>query len=197
MGFRTAASGGAAAAQSAPREERKAGGRFHGIRPKAASDGPPLLTAGDYIFDFTRTKKNRKSDGLVLDGKVFENSGNFDNETAAGVVGRAFLNFGEYSDEQLVTLAMSVCDVDSAEQLERQEPFYDVLIDALSGVASAEMFCRPGEKDPAFGVNPLAGIRILLKLRENRKGNLDKNGKPYLNAYFERCPEEYKAEAPF
>lgn len=196
MGFRTAATG-STAAQSAPREERKAGGRFHGIRPKAASDGSPLLTAGDYIFDFTKTKKDRKNAMLVLDGKVFENSGNFEKETAAGVVGRCFLHFGEYSDEQLITLAMSVCECDTVDQLERQEPFYDVLIDALSGVASAEMFARPGEKDPAFGVNPLAGVRILLKLRENRKGNLDKNGNPYLNAYFERCPEEYKEQAPF
>ena len=181
---------------SAAAAPRKAGGRFSGIRPKEKV-GVPDLEAGEYILEIVKTRSPRGNTSTCIEGMVVLAEGK--DPTPAGTVGAFYINYGDYSDEALVCLAMAICDCETAEELEVKEPFFDILLDACAQTPTAEMFCKPGETEPYFGVNPAGGVRVHLKLWAGK--NMKNNGKPFLNGVFSRCPDEYKTiaigEPPF
>ncbi len=178
--------------------KKKPGGRFSGIAPRGSNNEPPV-TSGEYILEFIESGLTRKQTCTWLDVFVIYSEGEnaakplTEEEKEKGVSPqklRMFINHGDIGNQVFVSLAMAVCDCASVEELEEAEPDYDELIDAINCKPSAQTFRKEGLSDPAFGVNPLAGMRVYARVWESE--TLAKNGQPYRNAEFGMCPDEYK-----
>jgi hypothetical protein len=178
--------------------KKKPGGRFSGIAPRG-SNNEPLLKAGEYIVEFLESGLTRKQTCTWLDCFVVYSEGATadkpltDEQIAAGETPpklRFFINHGDIGNQTFVSLAMALCECTTVEDLEEGEPDYDELIDAICCKPSAQTFKKPGETEPSFGVNPIAGMRVYMRVWDSQ--TLANGGEPFRNAEFGVCPDEYK-----
>lgn len=171
---------------------KKPGGRFSGIAPRGNTN-EPVLKAGEYILEFIETSENRRKSCLLLDVMVIYAEGEGCSKPEEGKL-RGFINYGDIANQTFVSLAMALCGCATVEQLEVDEPDFDELIDAICCKDSAERFTKPGATEPAFGKNPIAGMRVYARVWDSE--TIAKRGEPYRNFEFGVCPDEWKkAEA--
>lgn len=168
--------------------KKKPGGRFSGIAPRA--ERIPTIKAGEYVLEFVETTQNRKASCLILDVIVVYSEGEGASPPDPATKLRGFINYGDIANQTFVSLAMALCECDTVEALEEAEPDYDELIDAICCKPSAQSFRKPGENDPAFGVNPTAGMRVYARVWAST--TIANGGEPFRNFEFGICPDEYK-----
>lgn len=158
------------------------GGRYAGIRPRPPS--AEKLRAGEYILVGVKSELSRKKGTAMCYAKVEQSTGggDFNNvfrpATTPGEDPRLFMiNFaGKSYDsgiERLLQLTMTVANCATIEQLAKDEPHYDELLDLLA---------HTREHSEHYPDNPLAGVRFWARGRNST--TIADDGEPFVNWEF-------------
>lgn len=165
-------------------QARQPGGKYAGIRPAQPRNNK--LKPGEYIIEFVRTYKSRTEGTFMFDAKVIEvisggSSATQEGETALGLINIAGKSY-DIGMPVLVSLTMSLCNCETQEQLNAEEPEWDLLLDAL---------CEEERGTSSqFGLNPSKDRKVWVRCWHSTKA--DKNGEPYQNFEFRPHSEDGK-----
>jgi hypothetical protein len=181
MSFRNATSSKSAAT---PNQNQGRTNKYAAIRPAQPRNNK--IKPGEYIFEFVRTYKSRTEGTFMFDGKIVELLEGGDKATQAGEVALGLINIAGKSYDigmpVLVSLTMALCGCETQEQLNAEEPEWDLLLDAL---------CEEERGTSSeYGLNPAAGKRVWMRCWHSQK--LDKEGNPYQNFEFRAHFEDGK-----
>lgn len=166
----------AQSAAAAPQGNRQPGGRYAAIR--AAQPKNSKLKKGEYILEFERTYKSRTESTFMFDAKVVELLHGNAESTQAGEHALGLINIGGRSYDAgmpvVKSIVMALCAAESDEQLDQEEPEWDLLLDAL---------CEEERGTSSkFGPNPAKGHKVWCRCWYSTA--TDKNGAPYQNFEF-------------
>ena len=179
MAFRNSVAAPSTAASGAKSDARQPGGKYAGIKPARAQN--PKFEPGEYIIEFVRTYKSRTEGTFMFDAKVIarlSSVGTRVEDVALGLINIAGKSY-DIGMPLLVSLTMALCGCTTQDQLNREEPDWDYLVDALCDDE------RGTSSD--YGSNPAQGKRVHMRCWHSQ--NTDKQGNHYQNFEFRAAPE--------
>jgi len=147
------------------------GGRYSAIRPRAA--GPDKLKQGEYVLEGVSTALSRKGGTVLIQAKVKKCEGK-DATAPSDATKLVMLNFvGNSADAglaRLVQLAMALCNCETVEQMNEEQPHWEDLVDLL---------CCKIRKSEHYPENPIAGN--VFYARGKNSTTLGGDGEPFVN----------------
>lgn len=150
------------------------GGRYAGIRPRAA--GPEKVRAGEYVQEGVKHYLSRSGGTIMIEVLVRQAEG--EKATAPSDNPRlVMLNFaGKSYDsgiERVVQLAMAICNCETIEQFNAEEPHWDELVDIL---------CGKRTQSEHYPEQPLVGRKFWARGRNATR--IGDDGEPFINWHF-------------